>query len=236
MKQLIKFIASKIGVDTYQRLMTYAILENAFKPIYKVPVYAKRELLWDECIHRQLGNNSKITYVEFGVHAGYSIKYFAQKNVHPESTFIGLDSFEGLPEAWERMPKGTFDKQGKPPETDDPRIVFIKGWFQDTWDPLHAHLRNADNLVVQYDADLYSSTLFALTKIDSLKKSYLAIFDEFTGQEARAIYNYAQAYLASVQFIGCTLWERTLWDRAYPNQVVCRITPRVAGATTVQDN
>src|SRR5690242_21733947 len=99
MKQLIKFIASKIGIDTYQRLMTYAILENAFKPIYKVPVYAKRESLWDACIHGQLGNNAKITYVEFGVHAGYSIKYFAQKNVHPESTFIGLDSFQGLPEA-----------------------------------------------------------------------------------------------------------------------------------------
>ncbi|MEO7368290.1 MAG: hypothetical protein ABIZ36_10055 [Gemmatimonadaceae bacterium] len=214
MKGLIKYIASKIDIDAYQRLMTYAILENKFRQVYLAPVYARRELLWDECIERQLDSRAKITFVEFGVHAGYSINYFAQRNLHEDSTFIGLDSFEGLPEKWGAMPKGTFDKKGKPPETTDPRIIFIKGWFQDTWDELNAHLSRVENLVVHYDADLYSSTLFALTKMDTLKKSYVAIFDEFTGHETRAIFNYAQADLASVFFIGRTLWEETLWDKS----------------------
>jgi hypothetical protein len=228
MKRVIKFVASSIGVDAYQRLMTYAIQRTAFKPLCQVPVYAKRETLWDECMNQLGGNQARFTYVEFGVHAGYSIQYFARKNLNPASNFIGLDSFEGLPEAWKALPKGTFSKMGEPPRTDDPRITFIKGWFQDTWQELRARLSGADNLLVHYDADLYSSTLFALTKMDILKKNYFAIFDEFTGHETRALYNYTQAYLASVSFLGKTLWEKAWGDDVYPNQVLCRIAPRVA--------
>ena len=141
------------------------------------------------------------------MHAGHSIKYFAEKNQNPKSTFIGLDSFEGLPENWGPFAKGTFDTKGETPKTDDPRIVFIKGWFQNSWDKLEAKLSNPQTLIVHYDADLYSSTLFALTKINSLKIPYIAIFDEFGGHEARALYNYLQA----CQRIGVVPWKATCW-------------------------
>jgi hypothetical protein len=121
--------------------------------------------------------------------------------------FIGLDSFEGLPEDWDALPKGTFDVKGAIPQTDDNRITFIKGWFQNTWDQLVAKLSRAETLIVHYDADLYSSTLFALSKMDSLNRPYIAIFDEFAGHEARALYNYLQAFNASVSFSLARQWS-----------------------------
>jgi Macrocin-O-methyltransferase (TylF) len=101
---------------------------------------------------------------------------------------------------------------------DDPRVSFVKGWFQNTWDELKGRLDRLDNLIVHYDADLYSSTLFALTKIDSLKLPYFAIFDEFAGHEARALHNYLQSYNASAEFLGKTIVD------GYPVAVMSRIT------------
>jgi len=219
MKRLLKFLASQVDVDIYERLMMHPILKNEFKDIASVPTFESREDLWDECIARQVGSKTKITYVEFGVHEGYSLKYFSQKNLNKDSTFIGLDSFEGLPENWGYVPKGTFDTKGNMPDIKDGRVSFIKGWFQNTWDELYAQLSTTESLVVHYDADLYSSTLFALSKIDILKKTYIAIFDEFTGHEIRALYNYLQAYNASASFIGKTI------DSGFACQVMCKIVP-----------
>jgi hypothetical protein len=170
---------------------------------------------------KYVGQHTKVTYVEFGVYQGYSIKYFASINENADSVFIGLDSFEGLPEDWLTLPRGTFDNKGELPQTDDSRICFIKGWFQDTWDQLYDHIVLHNNLIVHYDADLYSSTLFALSKMDICKGGYIAIFDEFYGHEARALHNYLNAYLASVKFLG-----KVADACGYPIQVMCRILPR----------
>jgi hypothetical protein len=86
------------------------------------------------------------------------------------------------------------------------------------------------DLIVHYDADLYSSTLYALSKIDGLGRKYLAIFDEFTGHETRALYNYLQSYGASVNFLGKTLMN------GYPDQVLCEIIPRNVGGPSSRDS
>jgi len=164
-----------------------------------------------------------ITYVEFGVWKGESIKYFAYHNKNNKSIFVGLDSFEGLPEDWGLMLKGTFDTKGAIPDVSDNRINFVKGWFQESWS--NANLLIADtmdnDLFIHYDADLYSSTLFALTKIDSYHKKYYALFDEFCGHESRALYDYLKAYNAKIEFIAKTE------NMGYPNQLLCRISPKV---------
>lgn len=214
-----RMFISRIDIDTYHGMMGLSIIETGFRELKETPIFDRREGLWDECIAIQGGAEAKITYVEFGVYEGYSIKYFARKNHNQSSVFIGLDSFEGLPEDWGRFPKGTFSTDGNLPITEDSRINFIKGWFQFTWDALSQRLSQAETLVVHYDADLYSSTLFALTKIDCLNKKYIAIFDEFSFHEARALYDYIQAYGASVSFLGKTL------NGGFPYQVMCRVVP-----------
>jgi hypothetical protein len=223
-RQAIKAFASLIPVKLFHRLLTYSILRSEFPALRTTRVFESRESLWDDCIANVIGANSEITYVEFGVHRGYSIKYFAARNSNPSSVFIGLDSFEGLPEEWGPLAKGAFDVRGSIPAMDDRRANFIKGWFQDTWGELQRRMegQSPKKLVVHYDADLYSSTLFALCKIDSLKRPYIAIFDEFTGDETRALFNYSRAFNADISFIGQTTFESA------PNQVVCRISPRLS--------
>lgn len=219
LKPLLRKAASEVSIDTYQRLMAHAVLRTAFKELSSAPLINRRQQLWTECVGKWIGRDTPMTFVEFGVHQGYSINYFSNLNTSPQSVFIGLDSFEGLPEGWGGVPKGYGDVGGRIPQTKDPRVRFIKGWFQDTWDVLSADLTDPRNLVVHYDADLYSSTLFALSKIDTLKTEYLAIFDEFKGHECRALYNYIQSYNASVAFLGQT--------REDPCQVMCSIRPRI---------
>jgi hypothetical protein len=221
-KKIFKIFAAKLPVDFYQRLLAHSIARHQFASLNDCPTHSTRENLWNTVSGSSLFSNSNVTYIEFGVHEGYSIKYFANQNQHTESVFYGLDSFEGLPENWGPMKKGTFSTSGKMPTTSDPRVKFIKGWFQYSWDSLQEALltRDLENLIVHYDADLYSSTLFALTKVDLLCKPYIAIFDEFLGHETRALFNYSQSYGATVKFLG-----KTVMTGGYPSQVVCQITP-----------
>jgi hypothetical protein len=218
-------VLSSIKSDFFERSMVYSILQNEFSEIRKISTAPSREALWDMCIDKYATPDSKLTYVEFGVYEGYSIKYFASHNQNKDSRFIGLDSFEGLPENWGDMKKGTFNVDGNIPQTNDARISFIPGWFQDTFQQLSDLLPHNDgsNLIVHYDADLYSSTLFALSKIDQLGKPYTAIFDEFCGHEARALHNYRQAFNAKITFI-----SKTTRNIRLPDQLLCRITPASA--------
>ena len=219
---MLKRLAAQVNVATYQRLMVYPLLKESFSGIFSAPVFPSREQLWSECVERVVGKQARMTYVEFGVHEGYSIRYFANLNTCPDSVFIGLDSFEGLPEDWGGShPRGTFDVRGNTPQVGDPRVRFIKGWFQDTWDTLRRQLDVSGQLVVHYDADLYSSTLFALSKIDTLQQDYVAVFDEFTGDEARALHNYLQSYNAAATFLG-----QVPGQSRYPERVMCKIMPR----------
>ncbi len=219
MKSIVKRLAATVPANLYQRLLAYSVLNEEFSELKACRTFPTRESLWDHCIDDVVGGDRDITYIEFGVHQGYSIGRFAQRNQGKASRFIGLDSFEGLPEQWGHMELGHFSTEGRIPSVPDHRVSFIKGWFQNTYDELHAQIADRDNFVIHYDADVYSSTLFVLTKIDGLRRDYVAIFDEFTGHETRALYNYIQAYNAKVTFLAKTLVD------GYPMQVLCRIKP-----------
>ena len=90
-----------------------------------------------------------ILFLEFGVFEGNSIRRWAKLNSHPESRFVGFDSFEGLPTKWRQRPAGHFSTGGQPPDIDDPRVSFVKGWFHDTvpgfLDTLPSHEGLEDN-------------------------------------------------------------------------------------------
>jgi len=225
LRRPLKLLSSLISIDVYQRMLTFSIMRRAYPQIATLPIVSSRRELWNYTIENFLAPERPLIYLEFGVWKGESILYFAERNRNDSSRFFGFDSFEGLPEKWGPNPKGTFDRGGVIPNTKDARIRFIKGWFQDSWDSAYGSIRDClgGSFAVHYDADLYSSTLFALTKVDSFKRSYIAIFDEFTGEEARALYNYCQAYGAAVQFFVKTMLED---DPAFPSQLACRITPK----------
>ena len=144
-------------------------------------------------------------FLEFGVFRGYSISYFADRLRHRDSRFVGFDSFEGLPESWVGYERGTFSTAGEMPRCRDSRVSFVKGWFQDT---VPGFLRTDNNLVgnhgpvlVHFDADLFSSTLFLLTTLWHSVPSYHFVFDEFMGHELRAWCAFREAYPVTATFL-----------------------------------
>lgn len=136
-----------------------------------------RANVYDQLINAM--RDKPVLYLEFGVWQGRSIRYWSERLRHPDARFHGFDSFEGLPESWNMLfKKGLFSTDGKPPQVDDPRVEFFKGWFEDTVPKYQAPQH--DQLVINIDADLYSSTKFVL---DALK-GYISVgtyiyFDEF---------------------------------------------------------
>ena len=128
---------------------------------------------------------SPVHYCEFGVANGDMIKFWASKNKHPKSTFVGFDSFEGLPEDWEAKKAGHFDTEGNLPEIDDPRVTFVKGLFQDTvYNTLKERNFDHQRKIFHLDADLFSSTLYVLFQLHAfLEQGDILIFDEFSSYD-----------------------------------------------------
>jgi hypothetical protein len=117
-----------------------------------------REQVW-ATVARQVCQQ-RVLYLEFGVAEGAAMSYWARALKHPNSVLRGFDSFEGLPESGGPWTRGQFSTGGSVPEIGDPRVGFVKGWFSQTL-PVYqvpAH----ETLIINMDADLYSSTIYVL--------------------------------------------------------------------------
>jgi O-methyltransferase len=174
------------------------------------PIFDSREQLYDHLLNHVLKGQS-IDFLEFGVYKGESISYWSQADRHPNSRFYGFDTFTGLPEDWQKfsgdMAKEVFDCGGVPPALADPRVAFVKGLFQDSLDPFLADFTLRSQLVLHNDSDLYSSTLYVLTRChDFLKPGAIVIFDEFSSvlNEFMALKNYCSAYRRDYEVLGAT--------------------------------
>jgi hypothetical protein len=150
--------------------------------------------------------NVPIVYLEFGVNRGASMLSMIRKFTHPDSRFFGFDSFVGLPEKWRTMDAGTFSTHGKLPSIKDSRVTFVKGWFQNTL-PGFLSDHNFDPNIpvfVNFDADLYSSTLFILAALWPKFNKYFFYFDEFPFDEVVALYDFALSFPVEMEFFACT--------------------------------
>ena len=123
--------------------------------------------LWEWCA----SNADPGIWAEFGVAEGTSARYFLSRL--PAATRLLLfDSFEGLPEAWQGMPKGRFACE--PPVFDDPNVTIVKGLFADTL-PVDEEFS-----FVHIDCDLYASCKTVLERIN-VRPGTIILFDELWG-------------------------------------------------------
>jgi hypothetical protein len=148
-------------------------------------------------------SNQPVTYLEFGVFKGESILQWASLNTHHDSRFFGFDSFEGLPEDWYNgIKKGQFKTGGTIPKTDDDRVSFVKGRFQETLRDFVASFETDNRLIVHIDCVLYTSTLFCLTILDRFfRPGTIVVSDEMCAaeHEFRAFIDYTTSYQRSYQ-------------------------------------
>jgi O-methyltransferase len=166
--------------------------------------YEKRYDLYQWVIEEENLTETPVNYLEFGVSRGYSFRWFLKKLRHSDSRFYGFDTFTGLPEDWGPFKKGSMANDNKAPEIDDARGKFFQGLFQQT---LPAFLEEFDphkrNLIL-LDADLFSATLYTLTRLAPfLKKGDIILFDEFAvpTHEFKAFDDFLRSYYVDLELI-----------------------------------
>jgi O-methyltransferase len=165
-----------------------------------------RDWLHNSVIQSEGLDQVPITYLEFGVYRGATMRWWVDKISHPQSRFVGFDTFTGLPEWWRATePAGHFNADGKTPDIKDPRCGFKVGLFQDT---LPHFVRDCDlsgRLVVNLDADMFTSTLFVLTTLARvLKSGDILFFDEFSCplDEYRAFEEFVRSFRVKYELLG----------------------------------
>jgi hypothetical protein len=138
-----------------------------------------------------------VLYMEFGVFQGEATRYWSRALKHPGTLIHGFDSFEGLPEDFDAeggdYHRGTFDVGGAMPKIDDPRVKFFKGWFDQVL-PTYT-VPEHKRLVLNIDADLYSSTVTVLSFLrPHIKAGTLIYFDDMSrpDHEPRAFHEFME--------------------------------------------
>jgi hypothetical protein len=167
--------------------------------------YEDRYNLYEAVIQQEALDDETFDFLEFGVFEGTSIDWWTRRISDPRVRFFGFDTFTGLPEQWGIFGPKTFSAEGKTPEISDPRCHFEVGLFQKTVPAFVRKFSRPRRMVVHLDADLYSSTLFALTSLATiLRPGDLLFFDEFASptSEFRALEDFVKAYLVKYELLG----------------------------------
>jgi Flp pilus assembly protein TadD len=147
---------------------------RSFKWLLTLPnipkLFFHRWALFDSMIKKSKKDRP---FYEFGVWHGVSFQYLI--NAFKEG--YGFDTFKGLPEDWHEEKKGTYSADGIIPIIDGG--TFIDGKFEETLPIFFAKTRPVAS-IINFDADLYSSTLCALNYSKSvIDQDTILIFDEF---------------------------------------------------------
>ena len=154
-------------------------------------------------------------FYEFGVWMGDSFRYLMQSY----RKGFGFDTFEGLPEDWRTVPKGSYSSFGRIPQIRG--AEFVAGEFAHTLPQFFARPR-AKAALINFDADLYASTLCALSNARPvIDGRTLLVFDEFIVNSEWE----KDEYRALEEF--CTregLGYEVLAVSLYTKQMVCRLT------------
>jgi len=145
-------------------------LNWAFNLIKLPQLYFHRWALFDQMIEKSQKDRP---FYEFGVWRGEAFRYLIK-------TFkkgYGFDTFEGLPENWYEKEAGTYSSECNVPKVKGGE--FIVGKFEDTLPGFFAEARPMAS-VINFDADLYSSTICALNHAKPVIDQHtILIFDEF---------------------------------------------------------
>jgi hypothetical protein len=178
--------------------------------------------------------------VEFGVAEGHSTRVIRRaltrhELLHPgryRRRVYACDSFEGLPEKYERAEVGAFACE--PPDIRGVQIV--KGYYDDSLTPaLAAEVGTV--AFASLDADLYSSTMTALRWLTPLLgNGSLLLFDEYLGEqesEKRAHDDWAAETGTTTVKVAEFLREPSAWGDVADRRVLLQVVGDPAARGTV---
>jgi tetratricopeptide (TPR) repeat protein len=168
-------------------------------------IHFNRWALFDAAVAR--ADRNRPMY-EFGVWMGNSFRYL----IDSFPAGFGFDTFEGLPENWHGLPPGTYSSFGQVPNILG--ADFITGEFRDTLPGFFGEARPMAGLI-NFDADLYSSTMTALTHAAPvIDDRTVLIFDElivnrnWEQDEFRALREFCEANKLSCEVFAVSLFTK----------------------------
>jgi Flp pilus assembly protein TadD len=146
----------------------------------KLPeLHFNRFYLFDSIVNQSIRTRP---FYEFGVWRGNSFRYL----INSLKKGYGFDTFTGLPEDWDIgngiEKSGTYSSDGNIPSIKGGE--FIVGKYEDTLPIFYSKPRPLAS-VINFDADLYSSTICALNySRPVIDQNTILIFDEFIMNES----------------------------------------------------
>lgn len=177
--QTLSFLEAYLGnTDLYKSLLISDSKNDpymrSFKWIFSLPklpsLIFSRWSFFDKMISLSIKSRP---FYEFGVWTGVSFRYLMKSY---ESGY-GFDTFTGITEDWYNEKKGSYSSQGEIPSISGGR--FIVGAFNETL-PIFFLKKRPKASIINFDADLYSSTLCALeNSYNIIDNKTILIFDEF---------------------------------------------------------
>ena len=134
------------------------------------PLFFHRWALFDRMIEQSKKDRP---FYEFGVWRGVAFRYL----IKTFKTGYGFDTFQGIPEDWHGEKSGSYSSEGKIPQIEGGE--FVVGEFEETLPHFFSKPRPKAS-IINFDADLYSSTICALNCSQSIIDQHtILIFDEF---------------------------------------------------------
>lgn len=161
-----------------------------------------KHAIWDIAIKNILSLGDRGTVLEFGTNNGGSLRYFWH-HLPDTMTLHGFDCFEGIPEPWDSLPKGSIKGHGflselwadnptmkeavrrevaatgRIPQPPQKNIIIHKGLFAHTLPYIMADGIPLDIRLIHFDADIYMGTRPVLDAIcGQINYRYYILFDE----------------------------------------------------------
>lgn len=163
------------------------------KNIREVEHHVGRFLNMKKIVNEIIENEIPGDVLEFGTWQGTSLISISNlfKNESSKKSFVGVDSFEGLPESSNFWQKGDFNntsieiikKKIEKYVSIKSNIVLIKGWFNDPKVKKEIYDKISSVSLIHFDSDLGSSTRQALEISEKFlinrKKPMFFLFDDW---------------------------------------------------------
>jgi len=157
--------------------------------------------------------------LELGVARGALTKWGLKTLMDPNLSWVGFDSFVGLPNDWVRsgqvyLSKGAFSTGGQVPQISDSRLSFVVGDVMATCKQLPELLLNRPDgrVLIIFDLDLFEPSLSAWKEISPhLRHGDLLYFDQAFDTEGerllleKYVIKEKSVMLVGTSVIGCVV-------------------------------